>query len=378
VLRTVEDDESTLDRLLDQPSSEWNDEWARAAQGFRTAEGCFTSGQWSLAHQLKVGAPLGRRARFGLELDQLETDVTSYEHLDLWFLFPQPVGALGVMFRPCYDKSRQDFALRWELGADSTARQLRLTYGLEDLFNNLWVWRQTRVGEAGEPYDRHPWEPAVKAAWRGERWRAEAEGRWLTAARRRVGSYGDPNGDVTQTLWGAWGRAAVEARALGTTWFARTEQRQARSTEALLADPGSGDGRDSRRLWQAEAGARRRFGRLTAEGRWLYVDGREVVRPPAGDASYHVVERVLQLEARWAALPTLTLRCGGLYDRIGAAERNVSGPHPLRNESRAYVGLAARFGRVRLSGIEGIELDPERYEVWHRHDKGFLALQTTF
>jgi hypothetical protein len=28
--------------------------------------------------------------------------------------------------------------------------------------------------------------------------------------------------------------------------------------------------------------------------------------------------------------------------------------------------------------IEGIELDPEPYEVWWVHDKGFLHLQTTF
>ena len=49
-----------------------------------------------------------------------------------------------------------------------------------------------------------------------------------------------------------------------------------------------------------------------------------------------------------------------------------------RHESRAYFGLDARFGRVRVSGVEGIELDPEPYEVWFHHDKGFLALQTTF
>ena len=49
-----------------------------------------------------------------------------------------------------------------------------------------------------------------------------------------------------------------------------------------------------------------------------------------------------------------------------------------RNESRAYVGVSARFGRVRLDGVEGIELDPEGYEVWFVHDKAFLQFQTTF
>ena len=44
----------------------------------------------------------------------------------------------------------------------------------------------------------------------------------------------------------------------------------------------------------------------------------------------------------------------------------------------AYIGLALRFGRVRIAGIEGIELDPEHYEVWLVHDKGFLQQQMTF
>ena len=42
------------------------------------------------------------------------------------------------------------------------------------------------------------------------------------------------------------------------------------------------------------------------------------------------------------------------------------------------MGLRARFGKVSVEGIEGIELDQEPYQVvWH-HDKGFLKLQTTF
>lgn len=360
------------------PPLEWREEWERAPQGFRSMEGCFTSGQWAMTNQLKVGAPLGRRARFGLEMDQVDTDVTSYDHLDLWFLFPQPVGTLGLMFRPYYDKSRQDFAVRWELGADTTARQLRLTYGLEDLFNNLWVWRQTRVGEQGQPYEHHPWEPAMKLALRQARWRFEAEGRWLTLGRRRVGRLGDATGERVQTLWGAWGRAEVEARLAGTTWFARGEQRQARATARLIADPAAGDGRDSRRLWQAEAGARRRFGRFGAEARWVYADGRQALRPPGPAGLYHGVDRVTQVEATWAAHPALLVRLGGLHDRVSVVRTDGLGEPSWRTESRAYVGLVARLGRVRLSAVEGIELDHERYEVWQHHDKGFLALQTTF
>jgi hypothetical protein len=49
-----------------------------------------------------------------------------------------------------------------------------------------------------------------------------------------------------------------------------------------------------------------------------------------------------------------------------------------RTESRAYVGLSARFGQVSVYAVEGLELDPEPYEVWLIHDKAFLHLQTAF
>jgi hypothetical protein len=380
VQRMEEDDESFLDHLLTRPPAEWRDEWERAPQAFRTAQGCFTSGQWFTENDLKLSSPLGRSARFDLRLDQVESDVATYDNLDLWFLFPQRVGTLGVMFRPFYDKSRQDFALSWEMGADTTRNQLRLVYGLEDLFNNLWVWRQTRVGESGVPYDRHPWEPALKAALRRPRWRFELEGKWLTLARKQVGSYDISPRKRVQTLWGTWGAAAFEARALGVLWMARTENRQARSTDQLL-DLSVGDARTSRRLWQAELAARRAAGRdVTVEGRWLYMDRMQSYRPPLADSRFHAIDRTLQLEARWAARPQLIVRLGGLFDRVGVHESRDTGrfSHGTRNESRAYFGFVARFARVSVSGIEGIELDPERYEVWHHHDKGFLLLQTTF
>ncbi len=380
VERPEEDDESLLDHLLVRRPAEWRDEWDRAPQALRTSQGCFTSGQWYTDTELKLVSPLGRRARFGLRFDQVESDLATYENLELWFLFPQRAGTLGVMFRPYYDKSRQDFALLWELGADTTRNQLRLVYGLEDLFNNLWVWRQTRVGESGAPYDRHPWEPAFKAALRRARWRLETEGKWLTLARKRVGSYGDPEPGRVQSLWGARGSAALEARALGTTWMARTENRQARSTDQLL-DLSVGDARRSRRMWQVELAARRSPWRDVAiEGRWLYVDRMQSYRPPLADARFRAIDRALQLEARWAARADLTVRLGGLFDRASVSKSGETGSfsHGTRNESRAYFGLVARFGRVSVSGVEGFELDPERYEIWHHHDKGFLSLQTTF
>ncbi len=380
VERPEEDDESVIDHLLARPPAEWRDEWDRAPQAFRTSQGCFTSGQWYTDHQLKLVSPLGRRARFGLRLDQVESDLTTYENLDLWFLFPQRVGTLGVMFRPYYDKSRQDFALTWELGADTTRDQLKLVYGLEDLFNNLWVWRQTRVGESSAPYDRHPWEPGFKAALRRPRWRLETEGRWLTLARKRVDLYGSPGSGRSQSLWGTWGSAALEARALGATWMARTENRQARSTDQPL-DLSAGDARKSRRMWQFELAARRAAWRHVAiEGRWLYVDRRQSYRPPLADGCFHAIDRTIQLETRWAARTDLVVRLGGLFDRASVSKsgQTVYSTYGTRIESRAYFGFVARFGRVSLTGVESIELDPERYEVWNHHDKGFLSLQTTF
>jgi hypothetical protein len=119
---------------------------------------------------------------------------------------------------------------------------------------------------------------------------------------------------------------------------------------------------------------------LTLEGRWLYVDRMQSYRPPLADARFHAIDRTLQLEARWEAQPRLLVRLGGLYDKIGVSKSGDTGRfgYGTRKESRAYVGLVARFGRVRVSGVEGIELDREPYEVWHHHDKGFLQLQTTF
>ena len=380
VERPEEDDESVIDLLLARPPAEWRDGWDRAPQAFRTSQGCFTSGQWYVDNRLKLVSPLGDRARFGLQLDQTESALTAYENLDLWFLFPQRAGTLGLMFRPSPDKSRQDFALAWELGADTTRDQLRLVYGFEDLFNNLWVWRQTRVGESSAPYDRHPWEPAFKAALRRPRWRAETEGKWLTLARKRVNLNSGSGPGRAQTLWGTWGTATLEAQALGATWTARSENRQARSTDQPL-DLSTGDARKSSRLWQAELAASRALRRgLTLEGRWLYTDRMQSYRPPLADARFHAIDRTLQLEARWAARRDLAVRLGGLFDRASVSKSGDTGhfTYGTRIESRAYFGLVARFGRVSLNGIEGIELDPEPYEVWNHHDKGFLSLQTTF
>jgi hypothetical protein len=375
-----EDDESVIDHLLTRTPSEWRDEWDRAPLAFRTAEGCLTSGQWLVDSRLKLETPLGKTARFGLDYTQSQGDISNYEYLDLWFRFPSRLGTLGAMFRPFHDKSRQDFAVAWEVGSDTSAFQLRAIFGFEDLFNNLWAWRQSRVGDASEPYLRHPWEPGLVIASRHERWRAELVGKVLTPSVKRVAGATALDAERHQTLWGTLADALVEAKVLGLRWETRAHCRQARSTDQPV-DLSTGDSRDFRRSWTAGAAVGRALGRrLSAEARYAYSGRTENYGPPLASGSYDGIDRVLQFELRSAPAPRFAGRIGYLHDRIMVARtgQTLFGGEGTRRESRAYLGLEARFGRVRVSGVEGVELDSEPYEVWLHHDKAFLALQATF
>ena len=91
-------------------------------------------------------------------------------------------------------------------------------------------------------------------------------------------------------------------------------------------------------------------------------------------------DRVLNAEFTYRVLPHVSTRVGGLYDQISIAQAGPAATksYGTRHESRAYIGLVAKFGKVSLAGIEGIELDPEPYDVWFVHDKGFLQLQAVF
>src|SRR6266571_2050760 len=174
------------------------------------------------------------------------------------------------MFRPLYDKSRQDFALTWDTAADTAALGARITFTFEDMFNNLWAWRQTRVGEASEPYERHPYEPALRLFGRGDRWRAEVYGQYLTPSRKRVLGYTYSLPERRATLWGTLGFASIEARALGLTWEARGTNQQARSTDQPI-DLSTGRHDNFRRQWTAEGAVRRDLTpRLNAEARAIY------------------------------------------------------------------------------------------------------------
>jgi hypothetical protein len=376
-----EDDESLLDHVLVQAPYAWNEEWLHATQAFRTEQGCFTSGQWYNSLDLKLRSPLGERVYFGLDVTQREDDRTDYQFVDLSFHFPTRFGTAVGMFRPFHDKSRQDFAVMWDVGADTSAFQLRTTFGLEDFFNNLWAFRQTRVGNLAEPYQRHPWEPGFSLAVRRPRWRAEAGGRYLTPSRKlTIISYADPSLDHLSTLWGTYGWASLAVNALGASWELNTVNHQAASGEWIAGQPALA-GHDYRRQWWIETIARRPLSRRwSGEVHWLYQERSGNVASPNAPRMFEGIDRLIQAEALYTMRPSLAFRFGAMRDRIGIAQRGVSLPfsYGTRNETRGYIALMARFGRVSLEGIEGIELDHEPYAVWFVHDKGFLQLQTTF
>ncbi len=374
------DDESVLDHFLTRLPRAWRAEWARATGGLRTSQGCLTSGEWFMDTELKARAPLGDRAWFGIALLQSESDILAVRNLDLSFHFPQPAGAAFAMFRPSAEKAAQDFALGWETGADTSAFQMRATWTLEDVFNNFWAFRQTQVGGLSEPYERRPYEPALDVAVRRPGWRVGANAKWLTPSRKRIANLGGDQPLLHRELWGVAGGLEAERRIGVVTLEAAAQQRQARGHDRPLA-LGQVERVNYRRQWSAEGAVRARLPdeRTEVEARYLYQSRLEFDGPRVGAAFLRVEDRVLNLDASRACGGRLTLRAGALHSRLGVARAHRTDySFGTRNESRAYLGLAARFGRVRVAAIEGIELDPEPYEVWFVHDKGFLQLQTEF
>jgi hypothetical protein len=375
-----QDDESVLDHYLARFPRDWREEWERAPLALRTSQSCLTSGLWMTDTDLKLRSPLGRRAQFGLDVRQDQSDEVNYEYFDFSFRFPVRFGDATVMFRPMFEKSRQDFGITWSVGADTSAFQLALTLGLEDFFNNFWEFRQTRVGNNSEPYEKRPWEPAFRVATRQDRWRAELGGRYLTPS-RKVHEPRDTHSPVDHaSLWGTLGWASFEVEALGIEWEARGMNKQALGTDQPVATP-TEDSHQYRREWSGEIAARRVITPwLTVSTRWLYQERAAVYGPPIGPGAFGAIDRLTTLETDLRIRPNLTARVGGLYDKISIGENGVvpQFSYGSRKESRAYIGLMARFGRVSLEGIEGLELDQEPYDVWFIHDKGMLKLQTTF
>ena len=378
VVREEEDDENLLDHHLSRMPLQWGAEWEQAHGGFRTGQGCLTSGQWTMLNELKSRAPMGDRAWLDIAYRDVQDSENRYSWLQLEFRYPTRMGTLGWRFRPAYDKSSQDFALLYDWGDAVSPLQIQAAFTVEDMFNSLWEFRQTRVGNRSEPYRRHPFEPALRVIHRGAHHRFEVYEQWLTPSIKDLHEL-DPSQDRTRTLWGE--RGGLEANASRGRWTAETrfDQIQAYSTDTPIS--GLTDSRSFRRRWVAELALRRAFTeRVTAEVRWVHQERRQDWHPTLGDGRFRAVDRMPMAEVAWRAHERVLARIGALYNRVAVEE---AGAVPAftwgtRKESRIFLALQLRFGRVLVQGTEGIELDRERYEVSFHHDKGFLHMQTTF
>jgi hypothetical protein len=147
-------------------------------------------------------------------------------------------------------------------------------------------------------------------------------------------------------------------------------------------DPPGMQGDRWRNAWGTDAGVRVAVPRLrtTTDLHWLYRVRVEQYHPAGPEQWLDGIERVWWLDSWTALTPVFDLRLGALYERI-SIRRSAVFPYwtwGSRRESRAYVGLSARFGNFMVSGVEGIELDHEAYDVYFVHDKGFITLQASF
>ena len=378
-LRQEEDDENLLDRVLVRHPEAWRDEWERAPNAFRTTEGCFTSGQWYIVHDLQLRTPLGKQSHMDLQLRQVQDTESVYEWLQFEFRFPVlGTGLWGVRFRPDFDKSRQDLALLWDHGDATTPLQVQAAFTIEDTFNKLWAFRQTRVGDQSEPYEVHPLEPALRVVWRHDHGRIEASGTWLTPSRKRFEMF-DPALRRREELWGVKHALSIE-QSFGD-WRAEARFDQVQVSSNVRYELLGGSGHSFRRRSLGEVALRRRLGsRARVETRWFWQDRTQDWLPPLSNSSFHATDRMPTIEFGYAPRTDLVARIGYMLDHVSVENHGtVPGFNwGTRRESRLFVGLQARFGRVRIQGIEGVELDREAYPVTLHHDKGFLGLQTTF
>lgn len=392
VVRQELDDESLLDhRLTRAPREPWQTGAATRPREntLSTAQGCLTSDRWFLLHRLDLEAPLGARARFALTLDQEDSDVLAYQHLDFAFRFRTPYGSPGFMVRPLAVKSRQDFGLTWRVGEDSLPARLDLRFVFEDTFNSLWVFRQTRVGTNGETerYEVHPYEPGVDLALHRGGTRARVRAHALTPSRRELAAFDPAAPRAMRELWGTFAAAELSFEGLPApagdlALSLASENRQAMGREQPDETPPAPVASQFRRQWS-----------VSGEARWA-PNARAAVRLAAvyaardqhadvggaATASFAALDRLAQLELEWRASPALTWRLGALTDRVSVARSGgwSTVGYGTRRESRGYLGATLRVGQVTLSAVEGFELDREPYDVWGIHDKGFVQLQARF
>lgn len=382
---TEGDDEYLFDQELSRSPFNWHDEYDQASNAFRASQGCFTAGHWHIDNQLKFEVPLGDTSRFRLDyLDYADME-SVYGWTRLEFRFPIPhMGRWGFRYTPNFEKSRQDMALMWEHGNALTPFQVQGVFTLEDIFNNFWSQRQVVVGGEAEPYVRHPYEPAVSLNWRGGGPRLSANAKWLTPSTKRFEAK-DPTQRRTEKLWGAKGDGTVSQSIGGTTIEGAFETVQKSSYADWDQQPG--DHHEFARRWRIKGSLIQAIGdNAHVAVHYFYMDRTQVVRPPVTNTTLNVIDRCVMVDSWFNAAWGLRVWVGGLRDRV-TVWSNVSNliflPPPLesegtRYEDRAIISLQKTFGRLRVQGIEGIELDHEPYQVTLHHDKGFLQLQTTF
>ena len=379
VAREEEDDENLLDHVLVAPPEDWLDEWRSAKGAFRSSQGCFTSGQWYLDHALKLQVPMGDTAYMDLGIREVSDDESTYGWTQFDFRFPvRHAGLWGFRFRPTFDKSRQDLGFLWDHGTDTTPFQIQAVMGMEDIFNKFWALRQVRVGDDAEPYERHPYEPALRVAWRGAGPHFETSAKWLTPSRKRFETR-DPTLRRRETLWGVKHDATLSQRIGGSLLALRFEQVQASSFAEWPTQPG--DHHVYRRRWRGEGAFTRPMGEHgSMTVRWFYQERTQVWRPPISNVTLGVIDRMPMIEGSFRGPWDIGVRTGFMRNRVTVTG---AGWVPVftwgtRVETRAFIGLQKKFGRVRVQAMEGIELDHEKYDVSFHHDKGFLHIQTTF
>jgi hypothetical protein len=269
-------------------------------------------------------------------------------------------------------------ALLWDHGSERTRLHVQAVMGMEDMFNKLWSLRQVRVGEDSEPYARHPYEPALRVAWRGAGPHFETGVKWLTPSRKRFVTR-DTTRRRLETLWGVKHDATVSQRLGNYTGMLSFELVQA-SRFAYWEVP-DGDHHVFCRRWRGEGMLQRPVGEHGSVAlRYFYQQRTQVWRPPLSNAALDVIDRMPMAEGTFRAAWGCGARVGFLRDRITVVDdgRSPVSTYGTRVETRLFLSLQKQFGRVRLEGTEGIELDHEPYPVTFHHDKGFVHIQTTF
>jgi hypothetical protein len=379
VAKQEEDDENLLDHVLVRQPIEWLDAWERSGSGFRSSQGCFTSGQWYLAHDLKVRVPMGDTTFLVIDTREVSDDESVYSWTQFDVRFPiHRLGLWGIRLRPTFDKSRHDVALLWDRGPSREGFTVQAAMGLEDAFNKFWSSRQVRVGDESEPYERHPYEPALRLGWNSAATRATAGGKWLTPSIKRIDAK-DPSERRRVSLWGTKSDASLSQRIGDYTPEIQVEMLQASTYEYWEAVPG--DHHVFRRRWRGEGALSRvigEHGRLTL--RYVYQERTQVWRPPIANNTLAVIDRMPMIEGAFQAPFHTYARVGFMRNRVTVTglDRQPVSTEGTRLETRAFLGLQVRFGRVVLQGTECIELNREAYDVAFIHDKGFLHFQTTF